>query len=239
MADAEVMAGRGVTPIVALDVASGAEAEALVGRLGELCRFYKVGSELFTSEGPRVVQWLVRGGADVFLDLKFHDIPNTVGAAMRSAARLGARLVTVHAAGGQAMLEAAVDAAGAECGVLAVTVLTSLDAPALATAWGRRSVELADEVSRLAGLAAAAGAHGVVCSGQEAALLRDRYGDRLRLLVPGVRFADGASHDQSRVVTPAAAAAAGASYVVLGRAVTTAPDPAAAMRRALDELEQS
>ncbi|HKG93449.1 MAG TPA: orotidine-5'-phosphate decarboxylase [Gemmatimonadaceae bacterium] len=226
----------GVTPIVALDVPTRVQADALADRLRGLCGFYKVGSELFTAEGPPVVRGFRERGAEVFLDLKFHDIPNTVREGARSATRMGARLLTVHAAGGRAMVEAAVEGAGDGCGILAVTVLTSMDERALAEASGRDGARVEDEVLRLAGVAAAAGAYGVVCSGREAPAVRARFGDALRILVPGVRFADGASHDQARVVTPAGAAEAGASYVVLGRVVTAHADPAAAMRRACAEL---
>ena len=226
-------------PIVALDVPSLEEALALVDELGEGCRFYKVGSELFTAAGSAVVRALRDRGVDVFLDLKFHDIPNTVAGAVRSAAAMGARLVTVHAAGGEAMLRAAVTAAGdpSACGILAVTVLTSLSAAQLGTVWGRSDPpSVSDEVLRLAGLARDAGAHGVVCSGSEAAAVKSRYGSTLATLVPGIRLAGGAAHDQARVVTPAEAAAAGARYIVVGRAVTAAPDRAAAMREVRAQL---
>jgi len=228
-------------PIVALDVGSAGDALDLVRRLGESCRFYKVGSELFTAAGPSVVKALRDEGADVFLDLKLHDIPNTVAGAVRSAARLGVRLLTVHAVGGAAMLRAAQEAASSAaaesgCNLLAVTVLTSFDAESLAVAWGRENVEVEREVVRLAGEAATAGLHGVVCSGAEAAAVRGTYGDRLALLVPGIRLAGGSSHDQRRVMTPAAAQAAGASYLILGRAVTAAADPVRAMRTVLSEL---
>ena len=226
-------------PIVALDVPSVEEALSLIDELGEGCRFYKVGSELFTACGPAVVRALRDRGVDVFLDLKFHDIPNTVAGAVRSAAAMGVRLVTVHAAGGEAMLRAAVAAAGdpSACGILAVTVLTSLSAGQLGTVWGRSDPPtVPDEVLRLAGLARDAGAHGVVCSGNEAAAVKTRYGSSLATLVPGIRLAGGATHDQTRVVTPAEAAAAGARYIVLGRAVTAAPDRTAAMREVRAQL---
>jgi orotidine-5'-phosphate decarboxylase len=236
------MSGAGAIPIVALDVSTGEEALRLARSLGERCQFYKVGSELFTAAGPDVVRALRDElGADVFLDLKFHDIPNTVAGAVRSAARLGARLVTVHASGGQPMLEAAQGAAGEEsggaCGVLAVTALTSLDPAVLASAWGRTdALEMEREVLRLAALAAESALHGIVCSGAEVAAVRDRFGDRLAPLVPGIRLAGGATHDQARVMTPAAAQAAGARYLILGRAVTAADEPAEAMERVLAEL---
>ena len=223
-------------PIVALDVPAAAPALSLVRTLGDACRFYKIGLELFTAEGPAVVRAVRDGGNDIFLDLKFHDIPNTVRGATRSAASLGARLLTVHGSGGRAMLEAAVEGAGQGCGVLAVTVLTSMDAAGQAAAWGRSQMTVRDEVLRLADLARAAGAHGIVCSGEEAAAVRERHGDALRLLVPGIRLAGGATHDQARVVTPAAAAAAGASYLVLGRAVTGAADPGSAMAEVAAQL---
>ena len=222
-------ATRVVTPIVALDVGSLTEAVALTEVLGAAASFYKVGGELFTAAGPLAVEAARAGGQDVFLDLKFHDIPNTVRGAARSAARLGARLVTVHASGGRPMVEAAVDGAGERCGVLAVTVLTSLDAASLGDAWGRGVERVEDEVLRLAELALAAGAHGIVCSGAEARLVRLALGDRLRILVPGVRPAGSARDDQARVVTPEVAREAGADYIVLGRAVTRAPSPREAL----------
>jgi orotidine-5'-phosphate decarboxylase len=231
--------GAAAVPIVALDVPSTSAAMALIERLGESCRFYKVGSELFTSEGPRAVDALRDAGCDVFLDLKFHDIPTTVERAAAAAAARGARLLTVHASGGRAMVEAAVRGAGERCGVLAVTVLTSHDAPSLAEAWGRSSVTIDDEVLRLADLARAAGAHGIVCSGHEAPAVRARHGSALHLLVPGVRLAGGDAHDQARVVTPAAAAARGASYLILGRAVTATTDPRAAMRQVWADLSSA
>ncbi len=226
------------TPIIALDVPTTEQALALVGELGGSCRFYKIGNELFTNVGPEVVRRVRASGADVFLDLKLHDIPNTVAGGVRAAAAMGARLVTVHATGGLAMLRAAVEAGGTGCGVLAVTVLTSLTSDEIARSWGRGRgpVEVGDEVLRLAELAAEAGAHGIVCSGREARAVRERFGDRLTVLVPGVRAAGGAVQDQARVVTPSEASAAGATYVVVGRMVTGAPDRLAAMAAVNSEL---
>ena len=225
------------SPIVALDFGDQAEALSFVDHLGDLCRFYKVGSELFSAAGPPLVTALRARECDVFLDLKFHDIPNTVSRAISTVTEFGVRLVTVHATGGSAMLKAAAEAAGPGCGVLAVTVLTSLTGRDVASSWGREeSLDVSAEVLRLAGIAHQCGAHGVVCSGLEAAAVRDRFGDGLATLVPGVRFAGGATQDQARVVTPSQAREAGARYVVIGRAVTAAPDPRVAMSRVNDEL---
>src|SRR6478672_2178604 len=194
-------------PIIPLDVPTAQDALELVDYFSEQCRFYKVGNELFTAAGPAIVREIRARDRDVFLDLKFHDIPNTVAGGVRSAAAMGVRLVTVHAAGGTAMLDAAVEAAGDWCGVLAVTLLTSLDGAAIARAWGRSDpIDAGKEVIRLSELAVAAGAHGVVCSGREAASVRARF-NGLAVLVPGVRAASGATNDQARVVTPKDAAA--------------------------------
>ncbi len=223
-------------PIVALDVPTASAAQALVEELGQECRYYKIGSELFTAAGPEVVRSVRNAGCEVFLDLKFHDIPNTVRSAARSASALGASLLTVHASGGRAMVEAAVEGAGASTLVLAVTVLTSHTAESVAETWGRAAVDVEEEVLRLARLAHEAGAAGVVCSGLEAGKVRGREGPDFQLLVPGVRLSGGAAHDQARVVTPADAAAAGADYIVIGRAVTAAPDRLSAMRRVREAL---
>ena len=232
------MVGMMAEPIVALDYFTLGDALAMVRSLKGLCHFYKIGSELFTAVGPAAVAAVRDLGCDVFLDLKFHDIPNTVRAAVRTAAAHEARLVTVHAAGGPAMLAAAAEAAGRSerCGVVAVTVLTSLTAEALGTTWGRPVPGVTDEVLRLASLATDAGLHGIVCSGHEARAVRQRYGERLKLVVAGVRIRPGDAQDQARVVTPRVARDAGARYLVLGRAVTAAPDPPAAMESVLEDL---
>lgn len=227
-----------VTPIVALDFPDTRAALAMVRELGELCSFYKIGSELFTAEGPAVVRAVQKEGASIFLDLKFHDIPNTVLGAVRSAAALGVQLLTVHASGGAAALSAAADGAreaGNGCDILAVTVLTSMDASGLSEAWGRPVPDVDAEVLRLAGLAAATGVHGIVCSGREAALVRGRFGS-LALLVPGIRMPGGDRQDQARVVTPRQAVEAGARYIVLGRAITGADSPRNAMSVVLADL---
>jgi orotidine-5'-phosphate decarboxylase len=223
-------------PIVALDVPDQSRAIALVERLGDACNFYKIGGELFTATGPVIVEALRSRGKRIFLDLKFHDIPNTVRSAARSAAGAGATLLTVHGLGGRAMIAAAVEGAGQNCGVLAVTVLTSLDERSLSQALGKAVPSVSDEVSRIATIAREAGAHGVVCSGQEASRIAAENGKKLAILVPGVRLAGDSANDQSRVVTPADAVKAGATYLVLGRTVTAASDPATALTRVLDEI---
>jgi orotidine-5'-phosphate decarboxylase len=235
------LAAATVTPIVALDVPDRAGAASIVAQLGESCTFYKVGLELFAAEGPSVVGWLRDAGKRVFVDLKLHDIPNTVRGAARSVARHGASLLTIHASGGRPMVEAAVAGAleGApdgRCGILGVTILTSMDAAAVDAAWGRTGVQVTEEVRRLAGLVAAGGGAGIVCSGHEAASVRAAYGDQLGLLIPGIRLPGGEAHDQARVMTPAAAAAAGARWLILGRAVTAAEDPVAAMEAVRSSL---
>ncbi|MBL0172675.1 MAG: orotidine-5'-phosphate decarboxylase [Gemmatimonadaceae bacterium] len=224
-------------PIVALDVPDALSARALVSRLGVHCDFYKIGLELFAAEGPAIVEWLRGEGKQVFVDLKLHDIPNTVRAASRSVARHGASLLTVHASGGSDMVQAAVEGAGegasdpeATCGILGVTILTSLDGASVGAAWGRPPVDVQQEVLRLAGLAQSGGAVGIVCSGHEAAAVHAAYAGTLGLLIPGIRLPGGDRHDQRRVMTPEAAIQAGARWLILGRAVTAAVDPIAAMQ---------
>jgi orotidine-5'-phosphate decarboxylase len=199
---------------------------------------YKVGNELFTSAGPSILEELRRRERSIFLDLKFHDIPNTVAGGVKAAKAMGASLITVHASGGSAMLRAAVDVAGDQesVGILGVTVLTSLTGPEVAESWGRPAVDPMEEVLRLAGMVESAGAHGIVCSGLEAGAVRKRFGSRLNLLVPGVRPAGEAAQDQARVVTPGEAVRAGARYIVIGRSITKAADPSAAMDRVNAEI---
>lgn len=228
-------------PVVALDVPGAAEARALVRRLPP-DTWYKVGLELFVAEGPDLVRELTAAGRSVFLDLKIHDIPNTAAGAARSAARLGARLLTVHAAGGREMIAAAVEAAREESGppseggtaVLAVTVLTSLDDELLSEMAGTE-VSAEEAVGRLAVLAREAGAHGVVASVAECSAVKALCGEDFLVATPGIRLAGGAAHDQKRVATPAEAAEAGADYLVVGRAVREADDPPAALRRVREE----
>jgi orotidine-5'-phosphate decarboxylase len=216
--------------IVALDFADGKAALGLADRLDPAqCRL-KVGKELFTAEGPALVQELVRRGFGVFLDLKFHDIPNTVAAACRTAAGLGVWMLNVHASGGRTMLEAARDAVGSHPGapkLIAVTLLTSMTDRDLADVGLTGSS--VDVVRRLALLAKSAGFDGVVCSGQEAAPLRSACGSAFCLVTPGIRPAATRVDDQMRVMTPRDALAAGSDYLVIGRPITQAADPVAAL----------
>lgn len=223
--------------IVALDVSSSVAARNIVAAVGDSALAYKVGMQLYTAEGPAIVRDLVRSGRRVFLDLKYHDIPNTVGAAVCEAAKLGVSMLTVHAGGGSKMLRAAVESARAvnpDLLVLAVTVLTSLDDPDLSML-GIRGVVL-DQVLRLAALALSNGCGGVVASAREAAALREEFGRDFAIVTPGVRPAGAGAHDQARVVTPAEAIAAGASYIVVGRPITEAMDPAAEARAILGQI---
>ena len=223
-------------PIVALDVPDAASALALLDRLGPSAGFVKVGLQLFTAEGPGVVRALRGRDLRVFLDLKLHDIPNTVAHAVKRAAALEVELLTVHASGGASMLRAAADAAaGTALTLLGVTVLTSLDERELGETWGRDDLRMEDEVERLARLAERCGIPGVVASVRELPAVR-RAAPGLRVLTPGIRLAGDAPGDQSRTATPAEAATLGADYVVLGRSVTAAADPQAAFARAVDEL---
>ncbi|MBI3003685.1 MAG: orotidine-5'-phosphate decarboxylase [candidate division NC10 bacterium] len=227
--------------IVALDVPDAAAALHLADRLAGLARLYKVGSHLFTAAGPEVIRAVRARGAEVFLDLKFHDIPAVVAGAVRSAAGLDVAMLTVHAAGGRAMLAAAAEAAaaggrdgGRRPTLLAVTVLTSLTAEA-----AREEVGLArplpEQVLHLARLARGAGLDGAVASAQEARALREALGEDFLLVTPGIRPAWAAQDDQARVLAPREALAAGADYLVVGRPVLAAPDPRAAFERLLTE----
>jgi orotidine-5'-phosphate decarboxylase len=222
--------------IVALDFAEQARALALVDRLDPAACALKVGKELFVAAGPEPVRQMIERGFSVFLDLKFHDIPNTVAQACAAATRLGVWMMNVHASGGRAMMQAARDSVArtaAERGrfrplLIAVTVLTSLDVGDLAEIGIGDSAE--DEVLRLAKLAAACDLDGVVCSAAEASALRRALGARFKLVTPGIRPAGAAADDQARVVTPQVALANGADYLVIGRPITQAADPLAALR---------
>jgi len=223
--------------IVALDVSSSSAAQKIVAAVGESALTYKVGMQLYTAEGPQVVHDLVDSGRRVFLDLKYHDIPTTVAAAVREAAALRVSMLTVHASGGGKMLRAATEAARSAnpaLMVLAVTVLTSLDDNDLDKIGVRGRV--VDQVLRLAALAIADGCHGVVASAREASELRSELGDDFAIVTPGVRPAGAGHGDQVRVTTPAEAIAAGASHIVVGRPITAAADPASEARAILGQI---
>jgi len=225
-------------PIVALDVRGAAEALDLVARLPD-ADFFKVGLQLYTAEGPEIVRRLRGLGKRVFLDLKLHDIPNTVAGAVRSAARLGVEILTVHAVGGTAMLSAAADAARSEARpprLFAVTVLTSLSSADLAAAWGRPPLDAGEEAARLARAAIDVGIDGVVASVHEVARIRSATRPDLPVLTPGIRLSGDPAGDQARVASPADAARLAVDYVVVGRAVTASADPAAAFARVVEEL---
>ena len=231
--------------LIALDVATDAEAIALADSLRGVAGGFKVGSRLFTAEGPRMVRALAGKGDRIFLDLKFHDIPNTVATAVEAATELGVWMVNVHAAGGTKMMRAARDAAhnaAARAGrpaplVIAVTVLTSMNADAL----GETGVPgtVLDQVLRLADLTRAAGLDGVVASPQETALIRERCGPDFAIVTPGIR-GDGtpatANDDQERTLSPSAAIAAGSSYLVVGRPVIAAAHPREAAAAIAEEV---
>lgn len=231
--------------IVALDVESADAGARLAESLRERAGLFKVGSEVFTAEGPLLARYLVASGLKVFLDLKFHDIPNTVKSAAREAASLGVSMMTVHASGGRPMMEAALEGAregGALHGVprplvVAVTVLTSLS--------GRDLDELGvhggpeEAVIRLAKLAQSAGLDGVVASAKEIEPVRRACGPRFVIVTPGIRMPAAASDDQARVATPAGAIQAGANFLVVGRPITRAPDPVAAAQAIVTEMEKA
>jgi orotidine-5'-phosphate decarboxylase len=222
--------------IVALDYPDAQAALDLVDRLEGATRWFKVGLELYVAEGNSLVAELQRRGYSVFLDLKFHDIPNTVASAVRSAARLGVQMLTVHTAGGPAMLAAAAEAAGGTGPILlGVTVLTSMDDAQLAATGILGSS--AAQVETLARMAYANGVQGFVCSPVEVANLRSQLGSKPVLVIPGIRPEGAATGDQRRVATPGAAIAAGASYLVVGRPITRAADPGAAARSILTEIQ--
>jgi orotidine-5'-phosphate decarboxylase len=223
--------------IVALDFPDAGSALAAAGRLDPaLCRV-KVGKELFVAAGPAIVGQLHERGFEVFLDLKFHDIPNTVAGACRAAARLGVWMLNVHASGGSAMMRAAREAVAAFSRpplLIGVTVLTSLSDAELGEVGFAGSA--VDNVGRLARLAAASGMDGVVCSAQEAAMLREALGAGFVTVTPGIRLAGEAKGDQSRVATPGDAVRLGAHYLVIGRPVTQAADPAATLQSIVRSL---
>jgi len=223
--------------IVALDFSSAREALKIVASLVDSVQTYKVGMQLYTAEGPQMVRDLVGSGRKVFLDLKYHDIPNTVAAAVREAAKLGVSMLTVHASGGTKMLQAAVEAAREKDSgpqILAVSVLTSMDDQDLNEIGVHGQV--VDQVVWLASLALEAGCSGVVSSAREVKTLREKLGTDFLAITPGVRPAGTAHGDQARVTTPAEAIAAGATHIVVGRPITAAANPAEAAAKILQEL---
>ena len=223
--------------IVALDYADAKCAMALVDRLDPSACKLKVGKELFTAAGPAFVASMAQRGFDIFLDLKFHDIPNTVAQACKAAAQLGVWMINVHALGGRAMMSAARKAIGSaprKPKLIAVTVLTSMAEPDLREV-GIDASPLV-EAMKLAELAGGCGLDGVVCSAHEAAAIRDRLGSRFLRVTPGIRLAEDSAGDQKRVMTPQIAIESGASYLVIGRSVTRAVDPLAALARINREI---
>jgi len=223
--------------IIALDVSSAVAAQKIVAAVGESAFLYKVGMQLYTAEGPGVVRDLIASGRQVFLDLKYHDIPNTVASAVREAARLGVSMLTVHGSGGGRMLQAATEAArnvNPSTMVLAVTVLTSMGDTDLERVGVRGQV--VDQVLRIAAMALQDGCAGVVASAREAPDLRNQLGKDFAIVTPGVRPAGTGHGDQVRVVTPAEAIAAGATHIVVGRPITEATDPASEAREILSQI---
>lgn len=223
---------------MALDVPGATQARRVVQSIGEAATTYKIGKQLFTAEGPQFVRELVASGRKVFLDLKFHDIPNTVAGAVRAAAELGVSMLTVHASGGSKMLKSAVEAAaqsGSKPLVLAVTVLTSFsDADLQEVGF---CGDVLSQALRLGALARAAGCGGLVSSAKEVRELRRELGEGFAIVTPGVRPAGSAAGDQARVVTPRDAIAVGATHLVIGRPILDAPDPAKAAVAILEEIE--
>jgi orotidine-5'-phosphate decarboxylase len=220
--------------IVALDVPSKADALELVARLREQISFFKVGLQLYTAAGPEVVREIMRQGANVFLDLKLHDIPNTVAGAVASTSELGVRMLTLHLSGGRAMLEAAVAKRSRNLQLLGVSVLTSSDEATLRETGITSSVE--KQVEQLARLGVNAGINGVVASPHEIKNLRTLFGDKIVIVTPGIRPAQGEYGDQKRVMTPKEALRNGADYLVIGRPITADQNPREAARRILEEI---
>jgi orotidine-5'-phosphate decarboxylase len=223
--------------IVALDLPSGSAALGLVDELGAAVDFYKVGSPLFTRSGPSIVRELRSRGKRVFLDLKYHDIPNTVARAVEAAANLDVELLTLHASGGTAMMRAARAAVGDDGPrLLGVTILTSFTPVDVEKVWNKEVISVRDEVARLAALAAEAGMHGIVTSPLEAEAMKRRHGAAFLIVTPGIRPAGEPTSDQARTSTPAFAARAGADYLVIGRPLLEADDRVAFVERISAEI---
>jgi orotidine-5'-phosphate decarboxylase len=226
--------------IVALDRPSAEDALALVDGLGEPADWFKVGSQLFTRAGPDLVRELKDRGKHVFLDLKYHDIPNTVARSVEAAAELGVDMLTLHASGASAMLAAARDAVGKDGpALIGVTLLTSFTAADVEEVWDKELRSIRDEVARLAALAFAARLDGVVASALEVEGLKRRHGAPFLVVTPGIRPTGEVAGDQARTATPAEAVRAGADYLVIGRPGNAADDPAAAFQRIIDEVERA
>ena len=220
--------------IVALDVASEKDALNLVAQLQEQISFFKVGLQLYTASGPQIVQKIVATGAKVFLDLKLHDIPNTVARAVESAGMLGVQMLSIHLSGGTEMIRAAAAAAKSDLSILGVTVLTSATEVTLNELG--ISEKIADQVLRLAKLGVDAGINGVIASPREIKVLRNRFGDKIKIITPGVRPSWSEAGDQKRFMTPDEALQNGADYLVIGRPITAHPSPREAVQKILDEI---
>lgn len=229
--------------IVALDVSTMDAMKSIVSSLGDSVSFYKVGMELFYAEGDQTIRYLQDQGKHVFLDLKLHDIPNTVAHGVSSLTRLGANLITIHGQGGPIMMKAAAQAAresAEQLGIerpklLAITVLTSFDDEAWTSIGGQ--LPISDQVIRLAKLAKESGMDGVVCSALEAKMIREACGPNFLIVTPGIRPSFAATNDQKRIATPASALADGASRLVIGRPITQAANPQEAVRLIIEEME--
>lgn len=219
--------------VVAFDLASGREALALAGTLPDL-KWAKLGPVLYVREGPLLVREFIARGIRIFLDLKWHDIPNIVAGAVSAARELGASMATVHCLGGRAMMTAAAQTGGADLALVGVTVLTSHDAGALESILGRGVPDVGFEAERLARAAVQSGLRGVVGSGQELGLLREALGPEPWIVVPGIRAPGEPAGDQVRTIEPAEAVRRGASHLVVGRPITAARDPVAAYRRLVE-----
>lgn len=220
--------------IVALDFPTQARALALVSVLSDSVSIYKIGLQLYTAEGPGIVRAVAATGAKIFLDLKLHDIPNTVARAVAAAGELGVQMLTVHLSGGRAMLKAAVEARSPNLSLLGVTVLTSATPETLSETGVNFGIE--EQVLRLAELGRKSGIDGLITSPHEVRVLRERLGHQMKLITPGVRPSWAEANDQKRFTTPNEALQSGADYLVIGRPITAAPDPRAAIERLLGEI---
>jgi orotidine-5'-phosphate decarboxylase len=223
--------------IVALDVPRSAEALALIEQLAGEISIFKIGLQLYTAAGPKIVRAVAATGARVFLDLKLHDIPNTVAKAVAAAAELGVAMLTIHLSGGRQMIEAAVAACPADLLLLGVTVLTSSDETTLRETGVTSTVE--EQALRLASLGAVAGIRGLIASPHELRALRERFGAEMKIITPGVRPAWSAADDQKRFTSPREAVQNGADYLVIGRPITAADNPLEAVRKIVAEIENS